>query len=132
MTVQYQYDKKSNVIHVHPGECITLNSMTEYFNDILSDKNIRQGFIEVVSFDEVNEFNYSSNDAFSVKNLIEKVKSQKQNKGAVIVAKTDLQYGMARMLGTILDDYFPVAIVRSEDEIVSNVFKLDGKQALSS
>ena len=126
MTVEFLYDKESRVIHVHPGKCLSLNSMQEYFHKILADNNIEPGFIEVVHFDEVKEFNYSSNEAFLVTDLIKELVDKKDDKGAVIVAESDLQYGMARMLSTILEDYLPVSIVRSENKVKLEVDKLHG------
>ena len=126
MTVEFLYDKESKVIHVHPGECLSLNSMKEYFHKILADKNIDTGFVEVIHFDEVKEFNYSSNEVFLINDLITELVDKKDDKGAVIVAKSDLQYGMARMLSIILEDYFYVSIVRSENEVQLEIDKLYG------
>lgn len=66
MTVEYLYDKESRVIHVHPGEILSLSSMQEYFHKIIIDNNIEPGFVEVVYFDEVEEFNYSSTEALLI------------------------------------------------------------------
>ena len=126
LTVQYRYDEKSKVVDVHPGESISLNSIRGYFGEILSDENVKPEFVEVVHFDEVRNFNYSSNEAFSVKSLIAEVVNQKQDKGAVFIAKSDLQYGMARMTQIILEDHFSISIVRSEDESKSEIIKLHG------
>ena len=126
MTVEYLYDKESKVVHVHPDECLSLNSMQEYFHKILADNNIESGFVEVVHFDEVKEFKYSSNEAFLVIDLIKELVDTKDDKGVVIIAKSDLQFGMARMLSTILEDYIFVSIVRSENKVKFEIDKLHG------
>lgn len=126
MTVEYLYDKESRVIHAHPGKCLSSSSMLEYFDKIITDNDIEPGFVEVVHFDEVKEFNYSSNEALLVTDLIKKLLDKKDDKGAVIIAKSDHQYAMARMLSTFLEDYFPVAIVRSENKVKLEIDKLHG------
>ena len=58
VTVEYQYDSSSKVIHVYPGERLSLKSIQEYFHKILADNTIEPGFIEVVHFDEVKYLSY--------------------------------------------------------------------------
>ena len=126
MTVEYLYDKESRVIHVHSGEILSLGSMQEYFHKIIIDNSIESDFVEVIHFDEVREFNYSSSEALLITALIKKLLDNKNDKGAVIIAKSDHQYAMARMLSTFLDDYFPVSIVRSENKVKLEIDKLHG------
>lgn len=126
LTVKYQYDEKSKVVYVRPGDCISLSSITDYFGELLSDESVRPGFVEIVYFDEVRDFNFSSNEAFSVDGLIADFVNQKQYKGIVFVAKSDLQYGMARMFGSIVEEHLPVSVVRSEDESKAEIIKLHG------
>ena len=126
LTVKYQYDEKSKIVYVHPGDCISLSSIEEYFSELLSDEGVRPEFVEVVYFDEVRDFNFSSDEALSVQRLIANFVNQKQYKGVVFIANNNLQYGMARMFGSILDEHLPVTIVRSEDESKTEIIKLHG------
>lgn len=126
MTVEYQYDRKAKVIHVHPSKHLSLDSMQEYFRKILADESIEPGFVEVVHFDEVKEFSYSADEALLVSDLVRKLVDKKQDKGAVFVVITDLQYGMARMLSIIVEEFFPVSIVRTENEVKIQIDKLLG------
>ena len=126
MTVEYLYDKESRVIHVHPGKYLSLKSMQEYFNKIIIDNNIEPDFVKAVYFDKVKEFNYSSTEALLITALIKKLLDNKNDKGTVIIAKSDHQYAMARMLSTFLDDFFPVSIVRSENKVKLEIDKLHG------
>ena len=126
VTVEYQYDSESKVIHVHPSECLSLKSIQEYFRKILADNNIEPGFVEVVHFDEVKDFDYSSDEALLVGDLVRELVDKKQDKGAVFVVKTELQYGMARMLSIMAGDFFPISIVRTENEVQTEIDKLLG------
>ena len=126
VTVNYQYDNKSKVIHVHPSECLSLKDIQKYFHKILADDTIEPGFIEVVHFDEVKDFSYSSDEALLVSVLVRELVDKKQNKGAVFVVKTELQYGMARMLSIMAEDFFSISIVHAEDEVQIEIDKLLG------
>ena len=53
MTIEYLYDKESRVIHVRPGEILSLSSIQEYFHKIILDNNVEPDFVEVIHFDEV-------------------------------------------------------------------------------
>ncbi len=90
---------------------------------------MKPGFVEVVHFDEVRDFNFSSSEAYLVQGLIEEVVNQKQERGAVLIAKNDFQFGMARMLGSILEDYLPVSIVRAAHESISEIINLHGNES---
>jgi len=126
MTVDYQFDRKSKVIHVHPSECLSLKDIQEYFYKILADDTIEPGFVEVVHFDEIKDFSYSSDEALLVSDLVRELVDKKQSKGAVFFVKTELQYGMARMLSIMAEDFFSISIVRTEDELKIEIDKLLG------
>ena len=126
MTVEYQYDSKSKVIHVHPSECLSLKDIQEYFYKVLADDTIEPGFVEVVHFDEIKDFSYSSDEALLVSDLVRELVDKKQSKGAVFFVKTELQYGMARMLSIMAEDFFYISIVRTENEVQTEIDKLLG------
>ena len=124
MVVEYKYDKQSGIIYVYPGERLCFEDMRRYFQAIGSDETVKSGYVELVHFDQIKSFDMSADQAAQASELIKHMVDKKEEKAAVVIANTDLQYGMARMLSIILDDYFPVSIVRTKDEAMFEIDKL--------
>jgi len=124
MSVKYKYDDLNNIIHVFPEKNLTLNLIEEYFNTILNDDKIKSEFVELVHFDIVTNFNYDSNVVIYLKSVLENLLIKKQPKGAIILAETDLQFGMARMFEMIMEGTYSIIAVKTKDNAVSEINKL--------
>ena len=123
--VKFDYDNVNRMIHVYPGEWLALPLVRNYFNAILDDDNIEPGFVEIVHFDSIKSFDLSSNDAIELKGLATRIVEKKQQRGVIIIATSILQFGMARMMLTIVEgDAIPTIIVRSEEEAMLEADKL--------
>lgn len=104
MAITRSYDTAANIVYVHPGECLTAQGMSTYFLDLLADDAIQPGFIEVVPFYEVTEFNLNSSDAMTIRRLFTRLEKEKSYGGAVVITKTDLQFGMARIFESLMNN----------------------------
>ncbi len=58
--IEYEYDQRLNILHVHPFGNISNMDITNYFKDVAVDDQISNGFNEVVYFERVEEFIFSS------------------------------------------------------------------------
>ena len=63
MPIKYKYDSNLNIAHAHPYGELSIVEIDTYFNEVLNDSEMKTGFVEVVQFENVENFLFSSNEA---------------------------------------------------------------------
>ena len=119
MPVTYDYDPKLNILHARPYGDLTIEDIANYFTEVSKDTVIKPGVIEVVHFDTVENFPFSSNDALSIPGRYEDLKERKNIRYTIFVGRDDIHYGVGRMFQNLLevdDQKYDVFVVRTEEE----------------
>jgi hypothetical protein len=135
MTVSYEYDSALNIIHARPSDTLSIREIGSYFNDIMNERKIRQGIIEVVHFKNVDEFLFSSSEALIIPKMYGEFKERMKLKRTILIGESDIHFGIARMLQIIFemkDIQRVVFAVRSETEANTLIQEIIDKPAYNS
>ena len=119
MPIKYEYDQKLNIVHTSPFGEVSVSEIETYFKKLSSDPQIADGFVEVVHFEKVDDFMFSSNQASSIAETFGKLKVQKGVNLTVFIGTTDLHYGLGRLFQAFIELNSPdhvVYVVRNEEE----------------
>ena len=127
MPLNYKYDSKLNIVYLFPEGEITLPEIEEHHRELIDDKEISEGFVEMVYLDNVTKFHFSSKSSSAILTSYKELIKSKGVKAIVCVAGNDLQYGIGRMLQITFEMELPQLIthvVRSKKkahEILENI-----------
>jgi len=120
MPMKYNYDAEANIIHAHPYAEVTLSEVIAYTDDLIHNSAIADRSIEVVHLDKVDNFRFSSEEAYGLPPKLTELFNEKSIQATILVGKQDLQYGTARMLQTLYelqDPNYPSFVVRNDEEL---------------
>jgi hypothetical protein len=118
MPIIYQYDSPLNIIHVRPYGLLSLLDIGNYFNKVAKDPDIKTEIIEIVHFNNVKDFLFSSSEAIIIPKMYRKFKDKTKLKGTIFIGESDIHFGISRMLQNILemnDLQDGVFVVRNEE-----------------
>ena len=127
MPMNYKYNSELNIVDVFPEGEITIPEIEEYYREILNNDEISKGYVEVVYLDNVTKFHYTSVSFRAVLSSFNELFDKKQVEAIVCIAKSDLHYGIGRMMQIIFGMEIPefkTFVVRSEkeaQEIIDNI-----------
>jgi len=116
MNVPYKYDSERNINHVHPAGTISLSTIEQYVQQVLEDRSIKKGFVEFVYLENVEDFDFSFNDARNIPYMFRSLVSKLDFKGSIIIGSNDYQFGIARMVSTLIQEYTASEAVRTVGE----------------
>jgi len=120
MPMKYNYDADANIIHTHPYLEVTLSEVIAYIDDLIHNSAITDRSIEVVHLDKVDNFIFSSEEAYGLPPKLYELFNEKSIQATVLVGKRDFHYGSARMLQTMYelqDPNYPSFVVRNDEEL---------------
>jgi hypothetical protein len=120
MPVEYSYNADAKIIHANPHGELTLPEIRAFFEELTKDDAVVEGAIEVVHFERVEDFVFSSNEARVNIGMLDGLRDSKRVKATIFVAKGALQYGISRMLQTLYeihDAEYPTRVVASDEEL---------------
>ena len=126
MPIKYDYDRNKNIVYSYSSGLISMSDISEYFNKLVEDPNVRSDFIEIASLDEVTEFRFSYKEALQLPHLFAGVKNKKNHRGTILIGKKDFQFGMARMMSIISENDLTIRVVRSKEDAEKEVILLRG------
>ena len=119
MPVNYEYDPNLNIVQTRPyGELSTLE-VGAYFKEVLNNGEVRTEFVEVVNFENVENFLFSSDEASTITRLYKELKDSKKVRATVFICMADMHFGIARMMQILFEINIPehaVYAVRNEEE----------------
>ncbi len=121
MPIKYDYDQNTNIVYSYPSGQIVLSEVSQYFDKLLEDPNVKNDFIEIVNFDEVTEFKFSYKEALQLPDLFAGLNNKKNYRGIIMIGKKDFPFGMARMLSNIAENNLTIRVVRSEEDAEKEV-----------
>lgn len=120
MPVPYTYDRIRNTVDCRPFGAVVISEVAGFFDAVMADAEIVDGWIEVVYIEGVDDFRFSSSEAHTIPEKIRQLRDRKGLRGTVIIADSQLHFGMARMIQTLhelADDNYPTRVIRSEEEL---------------
>jgi hypothetical protein len=101
MPLRYEYDQDQNIVNTYPYDELSTLEIADYFIEMIKDDEIRMGFIELVNFENVENFLISYNEAEKIIKAYNALNELKNIRATIFIAERDLHYGMARMLQTL-------------------------------
>lgn len=125
--IRYQYAADLNAVYCHPRAEHAAQDVLQLFRKLNRDKKIKPDFIEIVDLSDINKFQIPSEQGRSLTQFHSELRAGKNVKATIFVVRTDLQFGIARMMQTlheIEDSEYAVYVVRSEDEARNKVLEL--------
>jgi len=129
MPVPYTYDSARNTIDCRPHGVVVISEVVAFFDAVLADDEVREGAIEVVYIDGVDDFQFSSAEAAVIPKKILELRAQRGLRATMFIAHGVLHYGIARMiqiLHELADEDYPTRIVRSESQMAKTLSELSG------
>ena len=92
------------------------------------DKSLNPGkLLKYISFENVENFLFSSNDVLKIPKLYEEFKDKKKLKCAILIGNRDMHFGIGRMMQNIfemnnlVDDFF---VVHNDEEAEKLIKKI--------
>ena len=126
MSIDYKVTQKGARVETFPKGVLDIKETIDYFDRLKNDKNIRQGAIEIVYFNDVTDFKISYLEGEEITESYQEPKALKAIDLTIFVCDTSLAYGIGRMLQTyhhITNPNHKVAVVKSESEIENMIEK---------
>jgi len=119
MPITYEFDPNSRILHAYQSGRQTVSDVCDYFKKITHDPTITEGFLEVVHFADDVDFDFDSHTARIIPIRFSEMKKKKHIKVTIIIGRTQLQYGIARMMKNLHELYEPmddIRVVRTPEE----------------
>ena len=129
MPVDYQYDPKANIVHALPYAELSIAEIRGFFEALIQDDAVAFGSIEVVHFEKVDDFMFTSVEAQGIISALDLLRDEKGLRATVFVGERDLHFGVSRMLQILYelhDPVYPTSVVRREEELRSTIDDLSG------
>lgn len=120
MSIAYNVAEGGNKIMCFPKGALNLEDITDYFKRLVNDDNIKQGALEIVNFDNGQDFQFSHDECNTITRKYLDVKESRKIKATIIVCGSTLAFGMARMLQIFFEMNVPehkVFLVKGKDEL---------------
>ncbi|MCB0277861.1 MAG: hypothetical protein KDD94_00055 [Calditrichaeota bacterium] len=110
--INYDYDEMLNVIYAKPARQLTVSEMDDYAKRVAADPQVKDKFIEIVDFTQISKFEWSYAQSGEVMKLFACLEC-KQPLGSILLVKSSLQIGMARMIKSVFEPKIRIYIVNS-------------------
>ena len=114
MSITYSY--QDGVLYTAVKEQLTVKEISNYFDAVIKDPLVKNVEFELVTMEPGLEYQFSYNDTTNVAQLYSRMKEAKNISRTIFVAADDSQFGMSRMLATIISEVVEVSVVRSLEE----------------
>lgn len=101
MPVRYTYDQDRKIIDTDAHGVVTVDEIVQYLNAILTDEEIVYGSMEIFSLENATDLVMKYSEVAVFKRLWAKYK-RRIGKKVLVIAPTDVSYGLFRMLSTVV------------------------------
>jgi hypothetical protein len=125
----YKYDANTKIVHAYSYAEISVKKIHGFFDKLIHDDAVADKSIEVVHFDRVDNFLFSSDEASGVLASLTCLIDEKDLQATVFVGKGDLRYGIAHMLQIMYEMHDPnytTFVVRNDKELHRAIYKVAG------
>ncbi|MBN2317470.1 MAG: hypothetical protein JXR49_00240 [Acidobacteria bacterium] len=117
MPVTYRYDEEKNALMTYPTGLLAIGEITEYFIRASEDDAVAEGFVEVVHFDSVDDFEIRYSNAQVISDAYRQYMLAKKCRGTIFIAGNPVGFGIARMLGAVFEGFAVLRVLSTEDEL---------------
>lgn len=101
MPVSYTYDRDKKIIDTDAHGVVTVNEIVQYLNSLLADDQIVYGSREIFSLEHATDLVMKYSEVGVFQDLWAKYK-KRIGQRVLVVAPTDVSYGLFRMLSTVV------------------------------
>ena len=122
--IEYKYDAERNIVVTRPEKKLSIKEMVHYVDRLINDESVPKNFIELVRFEDVEDFSWSYAETDRILSLFQRLHESKQQEGAILLVDNNLQLGMARMIQSVFEDHIRIYIARSENEANTIIEKI--------
>lgn len=102
MPIKYKYDSDNNIVYTHGIGEVTTFELKEYFEKILADEEIANGFWEIVNTKKVSNATFTFKDCVALSSLIKRFVREKDYQGALLYAPNRLSSHVIRLWFSLL------------------------------
>ena len=121
MPVTYRYDEEKNALMTYPTGLLAIDEITEYFRRASEDDAVAEGFVEVVHFDGVDDFEIRYSNAQVISDAYRQYMLAKKCRGTIFIAGSPVGFGIARMLSTVFEEFAVLSVLSTEDELAEEL-----------
>ncbi|HCP14234.1 MAG TPA: hypothetical protein DIT32_00350 [Peptococcaceae bacterium] len=128
MSIAYNVAEGGNKIMCFPKGALNLEDITGYFERLVNDDNIKPGALEIVHFDNGQDFQFGHDECKTITGSYRQVKERRNIKATIFVCGSTFAFGMARMLQTFFEMNVPghkVFLVKGKDELPKVIDQLN-------
>jgi len=104
MAFDYTVDKTHPIVHVRVWDELTVADHTRYTQRILADPDVPFGYVEIVSFVDIEDFGLEYHEFPIFRREFEQLREKKNQIGTVLIIPSQFHYGMGRMIETMAGD----------------------------
>lgn len=121
MPVTYRYDEEKNALMTFPTGLLAIDEITDYFKRASEDTAVAEGFVEVVHFDGVDDFEIRYSNAQAISDAYRQYMLAKGCRGTIFIAGSPAGFGIARMLSTVFEEFAVLRVISTEDELAEEL-----------
>ena len=110
MPVSYIYDPDKNIVYTRGYGEVNAEELQEYFESVLADEHIANGFWEVVNTEDTTNVVLTFKDCVALISPVRRFVSEKEYRGAVLYAPIKIAYYVSTLLFGILRSTLPIAL----------------------
>ncbi len=116
MTISYTFDANSKQLRTKVSGAVTIDDICRHFESVINDETIDQVSAEIIDTSQNTkpQFGYAESERFA--HEYSDFKKSLNIERVVFIAGEDLQFGVSRMLATIMSQFVEVQIVRNIEE----------------
>ena len=115
MSVKYEFDSATNILTARPEGTITVSAIREYFSAVVCDVSVGSVRFEVVLFEGVTDFAFAYSATYGLEQQYSVMRESKGIELTLFLAPQDLQFGIARMLSSVLGETAATVVVRDQE-----------------
>lgn len=90
MPIKYKYDSGNNIVYTYGIGEVTPEELKEYFEKVLNDDEIKNGFWEIVNASDVSNLTITFSDCIKLSSFIKRFSKEKNYQGALMYAPNKL------------------------------------------
>jgi len=124
MPITYSFDQERNLVLTKVTGELSTAVTEDYFERLLQDKDCPSEAIEIVDFSGVTDFTIHYADMRKIVMIYQMTKSTRNIWATIFSCKSDLSYGIARMLEAlheIANKDHKVIVTRSQEELDKHI-----------
>ncbi len=102
----YKYDPIKSIIHLRASGVLVVSDPINYFRKLDEDPTFKPKAEELIYFTNLEDIAFSYHDIVSIRNAFRQYSHRDKISRGIFIVDSDLTFGMARMVSSILEDTF--------------------------